>query len=47
VGTPYPGDLITTGNPDSPEFQRKLEPGDRLKCQIEKIGVMNLGVRKA
>jgi 2-keto-4-pentenoate hydratase/2-oxohepta-3-ene-1,7-dioic acid hydratase in catechol pathway len=47
VGTLNPGDLITTGNPDSPEFQRKLEPGDTLKCEIERIGVMNLSVRSA
>ena len=25
VTTLYPGDLITTGNPDSPEFQEKLQ----------------------
>jgi 2-keto-4-pentenoate hydratase/2-oxohepta-3-ene-1,7-dioic acid hydratase in catechol pathway len=46
VTTLCPGDLITTGNPDSPEFQEKLKPGDVLKAEIEGIGVMNLGVAK-
>jgi 2-keto-4-pentenoate hydratase/2-oxohepta-3-ene-1,7-dioic acid hydratase in catechol pathway len=46
VTTLYPGDLITTGNPDSPEFQEKLKPGDVLKAEIEGIGVMNLGVAR-
>jgi 2-keto-4-pentenoate hydratase/2-oxohepta-3-ene-1,7-dioic acid hydratase in catechol pathway len=46
VTTLYPGDLITTGNPDSPEYQKKLEPGDLLKAEIEGIGAMNLGVAK-
>ena len=46
VTTLYPGDLITTGNPDSPEFQRQLRPGDTLKAEIEGIGAMNLGVAK-
>lgn len=46
VTTLYPGDLITTGNPDSPEFQKKLEPGDVLKAEIEGIGAMSLGVAK-
>jgi 2-keto-4-pentenoate hydratase/2-oxohepta-3-ene-1,7-dioic acid hydratase in catechol pathway len=46
VTTLYPGDLITTGNPDSPEFQEKLKPGDVLKAEIEGIGAMNLGVGK-
>ena len=46
VTTLYPGDLITTGNPDSPEFQEKLKPGDRLTAEIEAIGAMNLGVAK-
>jgi 2-keto-4-pentenoate hydratase/2-oxohepta-3-ene-1,7-dioic acid hydratase in catechol pathway len=47
VGTLYPGDLIATGNPDAPEFQRRLVPGDRLKAEIEGIGVLNLGVAAA
>ena len=46
VTTLYPGDLITTGNPDSPEFQKKLEPGDVIKAEIEGIGTMTLGVTK-
>lgn len=46
VTTFYPGDLITTGNPDSPEFQEKLKPGDVLKAEIEGIGAMSLGVSK-
>ena len=39
-------DLLTTGNPDSPEFQAKLKPGDVLKSEIEGIGAMNQGVAK-
>ena len=46
VTTFYPGDLITTGNPDSPEFQEKLKAGDVLKAEIEGIGAMSLGVAK-
>jgi 2-keto-4-pentenoate hydratase/2-oxohepta-3-ene-1,7-dioic acid hydratase in catechol pathway len=46
VTTLYPGDLITTGNPDSPEFQEKLQPGDVLKSEIEGIGAMTQGVAK-
>ena len=46
VTTLYPGDLITTGNPDSPEFQEKLKPGDVVKSEIEGIGAMSLGVAK-
>jgi 2-keto-4-pentenoate hydratase/2-oxohepta-3-ene-1,7-dioic acid hydratase in catechol pathway len=38
VTTLLPGDLITTGNPDSPEFQEKLKPGDVLRAEIEGIG---------
>ncbi|MGH7772481.1 MAG: fumarylacetoacetate hydrolase family protein [Candidatus Binatia bacterium] len=47
VTTLYPGDLIATGNPDSPAFQKQLMPGDTLKAEIEGIGAMNLGVRRA
>jgi len=47
VGTLYPGDLITTGNPDAPDFQEKLAPGDTLRCEIERIGSMTLYVRSA
>jgi 2-keto-4-pentenoate hydratase/2-oxohepta-3-ene-1,7-dioic acid hydratase in catechol pathway len=46
VTTFYPGDLITTGNPDAPEFQEKLKPGDTLKAEIEGIGAMTLGVAR-
>ncbi|HET7007710.1 MAG TPA: fumarylacetoacetate hydrolase family protein [Candidatus Binatia bacterium] len=46
VTTLYPGDLLTTGNPDSPEFQEKLKPGDILKSEIEGIGAMTQGVAK-
>ncbi len=46
VTTLYPGDLITTGNPDAPEFQEKLKPGDVLQSEIEGIGVMRQTVVK-
>ena len=46
VTTLYPGDLIATGNPDSPEFQKQLQPGDILKAEIEALGAMTLGVAK-
>ncbi|HSK29126.1 MAG TPA: fumarylacetoacetate hydrolase family protein, partial [Candidatus Limnocylindria bacterium] len=46
VTTLYPGDLLTTGNPDAPEFQEKLKPGDVLKAEIENIGAMSLGVAR-
>jgi 2-keto-4-pentenoate hydratase/2-oxohepta-3-ene-1,7-dioic acid hydratase in catechol pathway len=46
VTTLFPGDLISTGNPDAPEFQEKLQPGDIVKSEIEAIGAMNLGVAK-
>ncbi|MPZ78207.1 MAG: hypothetical protein GEU77_16980 [Deltaproteobacteria bacterium] len=46
VTTLYPGDLISTGNPDAPEFQEKLKPGDAVKSEIEGIGAMSLGVAK-
>jgi 2-keto-4-pentenoate hydratase/2-oxohepta-3-ene-1,7-dioic acid hydratase in catechol pathway len=47
VTTLFPGDLISTGNPDSPAFQRKLLAGQRLTAEIEKIGAMTLSVRDA
>jgi 2-keto-4-pentenoate hydratase/2-oxohepta-3-ene-1,7-dioic acid hydratase in catechol pathway len=47
VTTLYPGDLIATGNPDSPAFQSKLVGGEHLKAEIEKIGAMNLRVQNA
>src|SRR5918996_2294991 len=46
VTTLYPGDLITTGNPDSPEFQQKLKPGDVVKSEIQGIGAMTLRVAR-
>ena len=46
VTTLLPGDLLTTGNPDAPEFQEKLKAGDVLKSEIEGIGAMNLGVAR-
>jgi 2-keto-4-pentenoate hydratase/2-oxohepta-3-ene-1,7-dioic acid hydratase in catechol pathway len=47
VTTLLPGDLISTGNPDSPAFQRKLVVGEKLKAEIENIGAMNLCVGNA
>ena len=44
VTTLFPGDLISTGNPDAPEFQEKLQPGDVVKSEIEGIGAMSLSV---
>jgi 2-keto-4-pentenoate hydratase/2-oxohepta-3-ene-1,7-dioic acid hydratase in catechol pathway len=44
VGTFQPGDLIATGNPDAPDFQQQLQPGDELKAEIEAIGSMTLTV---
>ncbi len=44
VSTLLPGDLIATGNPDAPEFQQQLAPGDSMKAEIEGIGAMNLKV---
>jgi len=46
VSTLYPGDLITTGNPDAPDFQEKLVPGDVLKAEIQGIGSMQLYVAR-
>jgi 2-keto-4-pentenoate hydratase/2-oxohepta-3-ene-1,7-dioic acid hydratase in catechol pathway len=46
VTTLFPGDLIATGNPDSPDFQRQLVEGDRLTAEIEGIGAFSLGVAK-
>ncbi|HLG71177.1 MAG TPA: fumarylacetoacetate hydrolase family protein [Chloroflexota bacterium] len=42
-----PGDLIATGNPDAPEFQQKIQPGNELKAEIEGIGSMTLTVAAA
>lgn len=44
VGTLEPGDLIATGNPDSPTFQVPLRPGDIVRAEIERIGAMTLSV---
>ena len=47
VGTLMPGDLIASGNPDSPEFQQQLAAGDELVAEIEGIGRLRLGVARA
>ncbi len=47
VSTLYPGDLIATGNPDAPTFQKQLMPGDTIIAEIEGIGKMNLTVGRA
>ncbi len=47
VTTLYPGDLIATGNPDAPAFQKQLMAGDIVTAEIERIGRMNLKVGKA
>ncbi len=44
VSTLYPGDLIATGNPDAPEFQQPLAPGDRLAAEIAGLGTLEVGV---
>lgn len=45
VCTLEPGDLISTGTPDSPAYQRQLVPGDVVVTEIEGIGKMTLGIR--
>ena len=47
VGTLMPGDLIASGNPDSPEFQQQLASGDELVAEIEGVGQLRLGVARA
>ena len=47
VCTLEPGDLISTGTPDSPAHQRKLVDGDTMIAEIEGIGKMKLGIRAA
>ena len=47
VGTLKPGDLIASGNPDSPEFQQQLAAGDELVAEIEGVGQLRLGVARA
>ena len=44
VCTLEPGDLISTGTPDSPAYQRQLVPGDVVIAEIEGIGRMKLGI---
>ena len=46
VCTLQPGDLIATGNPDSPKFQQQLAAGDVLRAEIERIGGMTLTVAR-
>ncbi len=46
VSTLYPGDLIATGTPDAPVFQKQLVAGDKLIAEIEGIGKMSLTVGK-
>jgi 2-keto-4-pentenoate hydratase/2-oxohepta-3-ene-1,7-dioic acid hydratase in catechol pathway len=47
VCTLEPGDLISTGTPDSPAHQQQLKAGDMLIAEIEGIGKMKLGIRAA
>ncbi|HET7678651.1 MAG TPA: fumarylacetoacetate hydrolase family protein [Xanthobacteraceae bacterium] len=47
VCTLEPGDLISTGTPDSPAHQRKLVDGDTMIAEIEGVGKMKLGIRAA
>lgn len=47
VSTLEPGDLITTGTPDSPAHQRKLIAGDVMIGEIHGIGKMTSTVRAA
>jgi 2-keto-4-pentenoate hydratase/2-oxohepta-3-ene-1,7-dioic acid hydratase in catechol pathway len=45
VCTLEPGDLIATGNPDHPDFQVAVNPGDQMRAEIEGIGALEIGVR--
>lgn len=47
VCTLEPGDLISTGTPDSPAHQQQLKAGDEMIAEIEGIGKMKLGIRAA
>ena len=47
VGTLLPGDLIASGNPDAPAFQKQLTAGDELVAEIEGVGQLRLGVARA
>jgi 2-keto-4-pentenoate hydratase/2-oxohepta-3-ene-1,7-dioic acid hydratase in catechol pathway len=40
----HPGDVIMTG---TPEGVGPVEPGDVMRCEIERIGMMEVAVRKA
>ena len=40
--TLYPGDIIMTGTPDG---VGPVEPGDIMTCELEGIGIMEVGVR--
>lgn len=47
VGTLFPGDLIASGNPDAPAFQKQLAAGDDLTAEIEGVGQLRVGVARA
>ena len=47
VGTLLPGDLIASGNPDAPAFQKQLAAGDELVAEIDGVGQLRLGVTRA
>ncbi len=47
VGTLLPGDLIASGNPDAPAFQKQLAAGDELVAEIDGVGQLRLGVARA
>ena len=40
--TLYPGDIIMTGTPDG---VGPVKPGDAMTCELEGIGIMEVGVR--
>jgi 2-keto-4-pentenoate hydratase/2-oxohepta-3-ene-1,7-dioic acid hydratase in catechol pathway len=47
VGTLEPGDVISTGNPDAPEFQEVLKPGDVIRAAIQDVGELRVIVARA
>lgn len=47
VGTLFPGDLIASGNPDAPAFQKQLAAGDELTAEIESVGQLRVGVARS
>ena len=47
VGTLFPGDLIASGNPDAPAFQKQLAAGDELTAEIEGVGQLRVGVARS